>query len=62
MTTFDYWFLLIIGLILMLANIYNARNAGKPRKDKDKNYPSGSWYTLDVVIGLFIILIALGVI
>jgi hypothetical protein len=60
MSQIAFWILLIFGLFMLIVNIIAARDAGKPRKNP--NYPSGSLYAIDALIGVVLVLIAFGVI
>jgi hypothetical protein len=59
-TEIAYWLLLILGAFMLIANLLMASKAGKPRSNP--NYPAGSYYVLDALIGVALILVALGII
>lgn len=62
MSQLAFWFLLILGLIMLISNIVKGRKAGQPRPIDEQKYPSGAWYAIDAILGFCVILIAFGVI
>ena len=60
MTQFSFYFLFIIGLIFIIANIINSKDAGKLRTNC--HYQSAPYYIADTLLGVMLVLIAFGVV
>lgn len=56
MSEFDFAFLLVLGIILLVSNIILAGQHGKPQKPFDARI-----CTIDALVGFVLILIAFGV-
>jgi hypothetical protein len=61
MSLFGFLFIFLIGLIILLSNIYNSKKSGTLRKGDDMYFPKAYLYILDSLIGFILILIAFGV-